>query len=73
MRVKQVQKANSKVSTTMRLPRDLLKRLDRIAKRAGVSRTNYFVALLERDLTRQADATPAPAASEKTTDTNIFG
>lgn len=71
MRVKQVQKANSKVSTTMRLPRDLVKKLDRIASKKGMSRSNYFVALLERDLTRQ---TGTPAASETTTDTtNIFG
>lgn len=77
MRAKQVQRPNTKVSTTMRLPRDLVEAADRVAGEQGLSRTNFFVSVLDkavrRSRARKTDDIDTSGVSEKTTDNNIFG
>lgn len=77
MRAKQVQRPNTKVSTTMRLPRDLVDAADRVAGEQGLSRTNFFVSVLDkavrRSRARKTDHSGTSDVSETTTDDNIFG
>lgn len=56
------------VTTTMRVPKKILKAADRRAKSKALSRSRYIVSLIEEDANVSLDAPPKPV-----TDADVFG